>query len=166
MPFRVVASGEADCRPYENCVPFTSLKAAAGSWSEEQTTVGGSAEQAEHWAVLDRADLSPGMFIAKVEGHSMEPLVPDGSYCLFRPVPAGSREGRKLLVWHAGVTDPESGGQYTLKVYHSEKSVRPDAEWQHEKIILKPLNHDYDPVVLEASDEEAVWAIAELVTVF
>jgi hypothetical protein len=165
LPFRVFAPADADCHPYENCVPLTSLKAAAGNWSEEQSDVGDHAEQAEHWVELDRAGLSPGMFVAQVQGHSMEPLVPDGSYCLFRPVPAGSREGRNLLVWHAGVSDPETGGQYTLKVYHSEKTASADSEWQHQQITLAPLNPAYEAIVLKPEDGGAVRVIAELVKV-
>ena len=38
------------------------------------------------------------MFIARVRGHSMEPKIQDGSRNLFRPCPAGSREGRIVLV--------------------------------------------------------------------
>ncbi|MBX7021335.1 S24 family peptidase, partial [Providencia rettgeri] len=109
--------------------------------------------------------LEPGMFLAQVVGRSMEPLVPDGSYCLFRPVPAGSRQGRKLLVWHAGVTDADTGGEYTLKVYSSEKVAHADGEWQHDRITLKPLNPVYQPLFLEPKDEGSVRVIAEFVKV-
>lgn len=95
----------------------------------------------------------------------MEPLVPDGSYCLFRTVPAGSRKGRKLLIWHAGVTDADTGGEYTLKVYSSEKVPGADGEWQHDRITLSPLNADYEPLVLELENEGSVRAIAEFVKV-
>ncbi|MCY1551877.1 hypothetical protein D9M68_882390 [compost metagenome] len=101
------------------------------------------------------------MFVAQVVGRSMEPLVSDGSYCLFRPVPAGSRQGRKLLIWHAGVADTETGGEYTLKVYSSEKTAGDDGEWQHERITLKPLNPEYQPLVLEPEEEGMVIAVAE-----
>ncbi|WP_144411548.1 S24 family peptidase [Azotobacter chroococcum] len=105
------------------------------------------------------------MFVAQVVGKSMEPLIPDGSYCLFRPVPAGSRQGRRLLVWHAGLTDEDTGGQYTLKVYSSEKVSDEDGSWQHERIILKPLNPAYQPLVLEPDEEGLVRVVAEWVKV-
>jgi len=151
--------------PYQNCVPLSSLKTAAGAWSDEQSGLVGLADQAEEWVVLGGDKLEPGMFVAQVVGKSMEPLIPDGSYCLFRPVPAGSRQGRRLLVWHAGLTDEDTGGQYTLKVYSSEKVSDEDGSWQHERIILKPLNPAYQPLVLEPDEEGLVRVVAEWVKV-
>lgn len=105
------------------------------------------------------------MFVAQVVGQSMEPLVPSGSYCLFRPVPGGTKEARKLLLWHAGVVDAETGGQYTLKAYHSEKAASADDEWRHQRIVLKPLNPAFEPIVIDEMDEGSVQAIAEFVRV-
>lgn len=163
--FPVIQPSASNFEPYENCVPISSLKAAAGLWSEEQTDLGGLAEHSQDWAVLDEFKLSPGMFVAQVIGQSMEPLVPSGSYCLFRPVPGGTKEGRKLLVWHAGVTDSETGGQYTLKVYHSDKVVGSDDAGQQKSIVLKPLNPAFQQIVVDGSDESAVRAVAEFVRV-
>jgi phage repressor protein C with HTH and peptisase S24 domain len=115
--------------------------------------------------VLEEFKLGPGMFVAQVVGQSMEPLVPSGSYCLFRPVAGGTKEGRKLLIWHAGVTDGETGGQYTLKVYHSEKLAAPDADGAQKRVVLKPLNPAFQPIELDGVDEDAVRAIAEFVRV-
>lgn len=94
------------------------------------------------------------MFVARVLGDSMEPEIPNGAYCLFRPARPGSRCGRRLLVWHAGIDDPHTGGQYTVKVYTSERRADPDADWQHTRIVLRPLNLDYEPIVLTPEDEE------------
>ena len=63
------------------------------------------------------------MFVARVQGKSMEPEIPDGAYCLFRQPRAGSRQGRRVLVWHSGINDPMTSGHYTLKVYTSEKAT-------------------------------------------
>ena len=140
-------------------------RAAAGLWSAEQSDLGGLAEHAQEWAVLEEFKLSAGMFVAQVVGQSMEPLVPTGSHCLFRPVPSGTKEGRKLLVWHAGLTDGETGGQYTLKVYHSDKATGNEGELQNKKVVLKPLNPAFQPIVIDAAEEGAVRAIAEFVRV-
>lgn len=123
------------------------------------------AEQADTWGVLEEFRLTPGMFIAQVVGHSMEPLVPSGSFCLFRPVPGGTKDGRKLLVWHEGVADDETGGQFTLKVYRSEKVPSNDDGGHKVRIVLSPLNPEFSPIELDASDEEKVRVIAELVRV-
>lgn len=165
LPFKTLVPSDPFCKPYVNCVPLSSLKMAAGGWSEEQAGLDALADQAEQWVLLQDSRLEPGMFVAQVVGKSMEPLVPDGSYCLFRPVPGGTRQGRKVLVWHAGVTDEETGGQYTLKVYSSEKVAVEDGDWQHERITLKPLNSAFAPLVLDPEMEGDVRVIAELVKV-
>jgi hypothetical protein len=54
----------------------------------------------------------------------MEPLIPDGSWCLFRPCPAGSREGRIVLVQFASLGAGENGGRFTVKKYHSDKTIK------------------------------------------
>jgi hypothetical protein len=64
--------------------------------------------------VVDRR-LKPGMFVARIVGHSMVPKIPSGARCLFRERPAGSREGRIVLVQFHSMSDPEGGGRYTLK---------------------------------------------------
>lgn len=164
-PFPVTQPSAANFEPYGNCVPISTLRAAAGLWSAEQADLGGLADHAVEWAVLEEFKLSPGMFVAQVVGQSMEPLVPSGSYCLFRPVPGGTKEGRKLLLWHAGVVDAETGGQYTLKAYHSEKTASADDEWRHQRIVLKPLNPAFEPIVIDETAEGSVLAIAEFVRV-
>ena len=93
-----------------NCVPLTTLGAAAGAWSEEQASLF-EANWADERISFDRhKGFEKGMFVARVDGKSMEPLIPEGSYCLFRPPSTGSREGKNLLVWHSGVDDPLMGG--------------------------------------------------------
>lgn len=165
LPFKTVTPNEAGFVPYQGCVPLVGLQVAAGAWSKEQDGLLELAEHAEDWVVLDNGKSELGMFVAQVLGRSMEPLVPDGSYCLFRQVPAGSRQGRKLLIWHAGVADTETGGEYTLKVYSSEKTTSDNGEWQHERITLKPLNPEYEPLVLEPEKEAMVIAVAEFLRV-
>lgn len=71
-----------------------------------------------------------------------------------------------MLVQHRDVTDPETGGSYTVKRYQSEKQG--DGEgWQHERITLMPMSSDpqYQPLVLVPKDEGAVRVVAEWVAV-
>ncbi len=93
------------------------------------------------------------MFVAKVVGVSMEPTIPSGSLCLFAPCPAGSRNGKLLLVQLNTHTDPVDGGRYTVKRYHSAKRVDEDG-WQHESIEFQPLNPDFEPIVVQAEDAD------------
>jgi hypothetical protein len=76
-------------------VPVYDLTAAAGFWGPE------SVPEEIGWTEVPGVAVKPGMFVARVTGMSMEPLIPDGSWCLFRPCPAGSREGRIVLVQFA-----------------------------------------------------------------
>src|SRR5262249_40310157 len=65
---------------YVTCVPLVPLKAAAGAFSDPQHVEDDNWE----WVAIDsKRRLRPGMFVAQVVGKSMEPVIPDGSYCLF-----------------------------------------------------------------------------------
>jgi len=164
LPFRIVRPKKGE--QFKTCVPLTTLRAAAGRFSEEQTGLDDRAEWAEEWVTWDGAPVfEQGMFVAKVQGDSMEPGIPNGSYCLFRPPRGGARQGRKVLVWHSGIADPHTGGQYTLKVYTSEKAPAGEEGWRHARIVLKPLNPSHQAIVLTPVSEDAVRVIAEFVEV-
>ena len=45
----------------------------------------------------------------------MEPLIPDGAWCLFQADVSGSLEGRTVLIQHRDLRDPETDGSYALK---------------------------------------------------
>ena len=87
------------------------------------------------------------------------------AHSLLRTLRTGSRQGRRVLVWHTGISDPLTGGHYTLKVYKSEKAIDNNDSWRHTKITLEPLNPEFDPIVLTAADEDDVRVLAEFVAV-
>ena len=62
--------------------------------------------------------LTREMFVAEIVGHSMEPLIPDGSLCVFRKGVTGSRQGRLVLVEALGSF---GGDRYTVKRHRGEK---------------------------------------------
>lgn len=143
---------------YRTHVPVYDLVAAAGGWGED------GAPERFGWIRIERRALSNGMFAARVEGQSMEPAIPGGSWCLFRPCPSGSRQGRFLLVQVSTHSDPQEGGRYTVKKYHSTKRINDDG-WQHVVIELQPLNPDYAPIQIAADDASDVRIIGEFVEV-
>jgi ATP-dependent helicase YprA (DUF1998 family)/SOS-response transcriptional repressor LexA len=144
---------------YRSTVPLMSLKAAAGSWGDPD------AAEISFWVRPNKTvSISEGMFVARVTGHSMEPRIPDGSWCLFKRYTGGSRSGRIVLAQHNSIDDPETGGRYTVKKYESKKSVDEEG-WKHEEIRLLPLNSAYQPIVIKAEQEDEVVIIAELVDV-
>jgi len=104
------------------------------------------------------------MFVAQVVGNSMEPAITDGSYCLFAAPVAGTRQGKTVLVQLRDATDPETGERYTVKRHESEKTKDGDA-WRHARITLKPVNPNFEPIVLTGAEEGQVQVIAECVEV-
>ncbi len=126
-------------------VPVYDLAAAAGFWGQE------SSPEEIGWTEVAGRKHEPGEFVARVAGRSMEPLIPDGSWCLFRRCPAGSREGRIVLVQLATDGAGEGGGRFTVKKYHSEKSVTADG-WRHRRIQLVPVNPDFEPIEIPPED--------------
>ena len=104
------------------------------------------------------------MFVARVHGHSMEPKILSDSWCLFRKCPAGSREGRILMIQFHSMTDPENGGRYTVKKYHSEKIVSQD-EWSHQIIELRPLNPAYNPIPVNEHEAGNLLVVGEFLEI-
>jgi len=75
-------------------------------------------------------------------------------------VSVGSAVGKKLTVtfFSAG----ENGGRFTVKKYHSEKTVTADG-WRHDRIQLLPLNPAYKPIEIEPEDAGALTIVGEFV---
>ena len=155
---RLVAS-RADVRD-GTCVPLVPLAAAAGVFGDPHTVP----DQSEwEWVEVETArSLRRGMFVAQVVGHSMEPAIPDGAYCLFASPVTGTRQGKTVLVQLRDGIDPDTGERFTVKRYRSEKAT--DAEgWRHVRILLEPTNPDFAPIELTTDDEDSVTVVAELV---
>jgi hypothetical protein len=157
---RIVRPGNGE--RYITCVPLVPLKAAAGAFGDPQFIEEGDWD----WVEIDTGrSLRTGMFMAQVTGHSMEPLIPDGSYCLFYGPVVGSRQGKVVLVQLRDEVDPETGERYTVKRYESEKVEEEGGTWRHVRINLLPVNSDYESIELSVEDEGQVLVIAELVEV-
>jgi len=147
---------------FVSCVPLIPLEAAAGAFGDPQHV---DAEDEWDWvAPVARHRFAPGMFVAQVVGRSMEPAIPDGAYGLFRAPVAGTRQGKIVLVQLRDATDPESGARYTVKRYRSEKAAKGDS-WRHSRILLEPINAEFEPIVLTGVEEGDLEVVAELVEV-
>jgi uncharacterized protein len=131
--------------------PVVDLRFAAGAFSDQQAIEDG----ADVWVALpDWVRAQPGLFVAQVVGESMNRRIPNGSWCLFRANPTGTREGKVVVVQHHSIADPETGGRYTVKLYSSEKSPSDDGGWRHERITLRPDSDrpDFEPIVIDLED--------------
>ena len=146
---------------YLTCVPLVPLKAAAGAFSDPQRI---DDDEFAWVAVETTRRLRRGMFVAQVVAKSMEPTISDGAHCLFAAPVGGSRQGKTVLVQMRDAADPESGERYTVKRYESEKAGDGDS-WQHTRITLRPLNPDFEPIVLTGADEGSLQVVAEVVEV-
>ncbi len=104
-------------------------------------------------------------FIVQAVGHSMEPRIHDGDYCLFERYTGGSREGKIVLAEYQGEVDADYEGAYSIKEYHSTKVYNEFGEWQHESIVLRPKNRAYNPIEIEAEDADSFRIIGEFVEV-
>ncbi|MCF6213069.1 MAG: DUF2075 domain-containing protein [Flavobacteriaceae bacterium] len=130
LPFEVA-------KPYVNSVPLVDIYAAAGEFSELQI-----ANEDFDWVELPmNVSVKEGYFVCQIIGESMNKKIKNGSWCLFKESPVGSREGKIVLAKHYDIQDSDFGAGYTIKLYHSKK-ITTDDSWTHKSIVLKPLSFD------------------------
>lgn len=145
---------------YVEFLPVYSIKAACGYFGE-----GEDFSELGWIRVEGMGKLNRNMFVVQACGHSMEPRINDGNFCVFRANPAGSRQGKIVLVQHRNYYDDDNAGAYSIKEYSSVKSFDDFGSWQHEKIELKPLNPDYNTIIITPEDGEEFQVVGELVGV-
>ena len=138
--------------PFENSVPIYDLRAAAGAFSQLQTV---NTRNYEWISLPPRYKPSTDLFACKIEGESMNKVIPNGSYCLFRKYSGGSRNGKIVLVEHTSKQESEFGSGYTVKEYHSKKKVVGD-QWSHQSVTLKPLTYNTEYVDIELTEDESI----------
>jgi DUF2075 family protein len=147
----------------EDYIPVYSMQAAAGAFGED-----GPSDRIGWIANPTGLRADPHHFVAKVQGKSMEPLIPDGSWCIFRFDVTGSRQGRILLVQHESIIDSETGGSYTVKRFASQKAYRREDEggsWRHVAVQLEPINNAYQPIAVPPLHAGEIRVIAEFVRI-
>jgi DUF2075 family protein len=142
--------------PEGNYTAFYDISAAAGNFSNsQQSAIAG-------WVAIPEKyrHAASDYFACRVIGESMNQIIPSGSLCLFKKYQGGSREGLIILAAHYEIQDADFGAGYTVKEYHSIKTISDDT-WQHQSITLQPLSDDnnHSPILLSSSASE------ELVTV-
>ena len=150
---------DAAVEPYVTHLPVYSLRAAATRFGEEMEV------EITGWERVP-AGLRPArnLFIAQVVGRSMQPLIPDGSWCVFRELGAGSRQGKRVLLQQLGAGDLSA--EFTVKRYTSVKQRTSEDEWQHQRIRLEPLNPEFEAFDLEPDEFNRRYrVIAEFVQV-
>ena len=115
--------------------------------------------------VPEHINTTQGMFVTRVVGESMNKRIINGSWCLFKANPGGSRNGKIVLVQRRDIEDPDHGGTYTVKTHHSEK-IEEDGVLVNQRIVLKPETnaYGYSPIVI-GNDEKSLKVIGMYLTV-
>jgi len=146
-----------------NALPVLPLKIAAGTFSSSQSFD----IDATEWAAPDGVVIRPDMFIAQVVGESMNKRIPNGAWCVFRANPAGTRQNKVVIAQHRSISDSETGGSFTVKVYSSEKQADGNSGLTNVSITLSPSSTDssFAPIVVRHDDDAPVTVIAELIAV-
>lgn len=158
-PFRILSPEEAANCP--NAVPVLDIKIAAGEFSKEQWL-----PDCQYAELPDHFTTTPGFFLAQVVGESMNRRIPNGSWCLFREPSPGSRNGKVVIVQSRDIQDPDTGGQYTVKIYRSEKAETEDS-WSHRSIRLEPDSMDFNfkPLTLKSDTLNEFRIVGEFVAI-
>lgn len=137
---------------FQTHLPLYTLRSAAGKFLENAEV------ECEGWVEApEQLRLTQDMFVAEIQGTSMEPLVHDGDLAVFRRIPAGSRDGKRVLV-------EELGSRYTLKRYVSKKIPYSEDSTERVTIWLEPLNPEHGEIKLDV-EEDRYRIVAEFVAV-
>lgn len=143
---------------FTRCLPVLSLQAACGYFDNYDEP------EAEGWVDVSSLSFTPNkdMFVVHAKGDSMLPKIKDGDLCVFERYQGGSREG-EIVLSQANETYEEYGGKYTIKKFHSEKSINEDGMVVHQKIELRPLNtNGFAPIEIPENSEECISTIGIL----
>lgn len=140
-------------KPYKNSVPLFDFYAAAGEFSP----IKNQAEIHNHdWiSIPEFQKVNESYFACQIFGESMNKVIKNGSYCLFKKDDGGTRNGKIVLVEHYDIQDIDSGTRFTIKEYKSEKELTEEG-WKHKSITLSPRSYDekYQDIVLEKEQLE------------
>jgi len=164
----VVEDKVGDLEKYRTHLPLHSLKAAAASEpvGEWGTRAQDQVIETLGWVrvSLSGRRLNDRMFIAAIEGHSMDDgksgLV-DGGYAVFELWPSGTKQNLSVLV-RGAFSDPETGS-YAVKKYVADQR---DAEGRHNKVSLVSLNPNkdrYPNIELQPEDDDDITVVAKVV---
>jgi type III restriction enzyme len=153
LPFEVVDPAKA--KIWKNAVPLVSIRSLLrdkgyqqslddGTWGRELVTWDGHPE------------FEKGMFVARVFGDAMQPSIPAGSYCLFRPAGPTPPQNEIVLVRHAKIKDPQSGGDWAVRKATFTGAAADTGEWKHGQIKLDAANADVPSMKIDLVNESDV----------
>lgn len=156
-PFAMLSPEEAG--DYPNAVPIFDIKIAAGDFSKEQWL-----QDCQYAELPDHFTAKPEFFVAQVVGESMNRRISNGFWYLLREPSDGSRNGKVVIVQSWDIQDPDTGGQYTVKIYRSEKAETGDS-WSRRSIRLELDSTDFNfkPLTLKPDAADDLRVVGEYV---
>ena len=139
---------ESSVLKFRTHLPRYSLQVAAGPFLENREV--GEIDWVE---TPEDLRVDKDMFVAQIAGRSMEPLIPDGSLCVFRRGVQGSREGRLVLVENL---ETSGNNRYTVERYRSQKVQEAQSQAMSGPCAhrLESLNPDYPSWDLDPKEEK------------
>ena len=139
-------------------VPVYDLWAAAGPAGNESRVPAVVA-----WAQLPKGRRTPteGLFLAQAHGNSMEPLVQDGAWCLFRQPVTPPLLGRVVLVRTAPTGEGDSGHFQIKRI----GALQLEDDGEGVCVRLDSLNPAVPSITVRAAGEAELQALGELVEV-
>lgn len=151
--FRLVSSVPPD-EEYRVAVPVIDLDLKAGNLP------GGRVAEPTGWVVLSgRRTLDERMFVARINGNSMEPRIPAGSWGLFRMLEGVGAatltlDRRRVLIEVNGDHPMAGEGRYVLK---RVVVTRRSQEGEIEEIELRSDNPAFTPITIRVSQTDVVF---------
>lgn len=142
-------------------IPFYNFYAAAGNFSDLQ-----SEKTFSQIEVPQKYALNDDYFACKVIGDSMNKRIPDGSICVFKKHPTGSRSGKILLIENHDIQDTDFNSAFTVKTYTSHKNVTEEG-WNHTEIILRPnsFNPSYKDIIINQDNADDMNIVGEFIDI-
>ena len=144
-----------------NPIPFYNFYAAAGTFSEMQSEKNFSLIEG-----VEKSNLNSDYFACKIVGESMNRVIPNGSICLFKANPVGSRNGKIVLIENMDIQDQDFNSAFTIKTYSSEK-VFSGESYRHESIVLRPNSFDdsYEDIILNEESASGMRVVGEFIEI-
>jgi hypothetical protein len=147
-----------DLIPYINSLPLLDLRAAADSTYDSIEGYFGEGQE-NKFVLIKGGPFPKDRFLVKAEGNSMEPKIPDGSLCVFRKDPGGSRNGKIVLCKISGFVGDAPIA--IIKQYNSVRAYSSDSLGEAKKIILSSLNPAHAPIEITDGEEFSILGIFE-----
>jgi hypothetical protein len=144
-----------------NPIPFYNFYAAAGTFSEIQSEKNFSLIEG-----VGKSNLNGDYFACKIVGESMNRVIPNGSICLFKANPVGSRNGKIVLIENMDIQDQDFNSAFTIKTYSSEK-VFSGESFRHKSIVLRPNSFDdsYEDIILNEESALGMRVVGEFIQI-